>query len=398
MSQVLPSNFSLKKVAPVSNSSLRVSIGPNKSKIISTSKNNSHWSSESCEQPGHHYHQKHTGSLFWWIYIPFFIFSLTRRENAFTIKDFFFVFEKLAPYGFMRIRSEQDTLRPFFSSIEGAIFRGVIVYIESTDDTEKILFDFVKTHPYFSIYKYPYIVKRKNITILEERLDYFYNFALSKIPKNAWFIKLDADNIYSSESLLKVMSIPKNDNELICLPYLNMYCNITTKTPFFLYHDGIVKNVCDHWLLKNVGCYFEIGNKADNSSAELLITRRGIKKIRGNVQALHFPFQKSRRASLLKKERLSNMYIENEESPIIDKCKCDKSLCNYNKFYQACNDISKQMDESYNKNLELQNNHLIILDKAIQITTSFLVIFLLGFIIYLFVKNIVFHYVRAKLK
>ncbi|OHS95913.1 hypothetical protein TRFO_37991 [Tritrichomonas foetus] len=230
------------------------------------------------------------------------------------------------------------------------------------------------------------MVKRKNLQRYEERLDFFYNFVLSKIPQNAWFIKLDADNIYSKDNLQKLMEVPKNDYDIACLPYLNLYCDTTYRVPFYIYNGNqIVKNVCDHWLLKNFGCYFELVDQDDNSSYEILKTKEERHEIFVSIQALHFPFQKTRRNNWAKGAKMSKIYIRNKNRPKIDGTKCSKSLCSYQNLYQVCKEISKQSSYLYHCWWWLQDNFLSIIEEISQLIQQTQFIFTFVFLLwYLF--------------
>ncbi|OHT15972.1 beta-1,4-N-acetylgalactosaminyltransferase [Tritrichomonas foetus] len=269
----------------------------------------------------------------------FFFFFHSNKDNL--MKSYFFIFESISPYGFFRIQNEQPTLVPFLKSIENSIFRGVIVYLESYDQTEKLLFEFVKSHPYFQIFKYPFLVKRKNRTRIEERIDFFYNFVLSKIPSFSWFLKLDADNIYSSKSLFEIFRIPIKDNDMVCIPYLNIYCNTSNQIPYLIFNGNkTVYNVCDHFMLKKFNLYFELGSKTNDQSCEVLRMKEGRNKIYVSIQALHFPIQKKHRNYMIGKAKIANIIIDNKVSPKFDNIHCPKILCNYQNIYSTCQQIS----------------------------------------------------------
>ncbi|MCE3039554.1 hypothetical protein [Helicobacter anatolicus] len=124
----------------------------------------------------------------------------------------------LNPWAFIRVKDEEKTLKASLYSILGAIQRGVIAYHDITDNSEKIILEFCKKFPNFKPYHYPYTIKIKNPKTPEEYLHYFYNFALSKIPKNEFLIKIDTDHIYDSKRLFKSFYAIKNKMHVLSIP------------------------------------------------------------------------------------------------------------------------------------------------------------------------------------
>ncbi len=77
-----------------------------------------------------------------------------------------------------------------------AIKRGVIGYKDCTDSSEEIILEFCKKYPNFIPAKYPHQVFLENPPNECNKFHNHYNFVLSFIPENEWFIKIDVDHIY----------------------------------------------------------------------------------------------------------------------------------------------------------------------------------------------------------
>lgn len=143
----------------------------------------------------------------------------------------FFSFDKnsknpkspLNPWAFVRVKNEARTLRASLDSILPAIQRGVIGYNDCDDGSEEIILEFCKTYPSFIPAKYPHNIIIHNPPKLENKLYHYYNFILSFIPKNEWFIKIDVDHLYDAKRLYKSFYLPRNDKEILFIDNLNFY-------------------------------------------------------------------------------------------------------------------------------------------------------------------------------
>ncbi len=128
----------------------------------------------------------------------------------------------LNPWAFVRVKNEARTLRASLDSILPAIQRGVIGYNDCDDGSEEIILEFCKAYPSFIPVKYPYQVIIKNPPKLENKLYNYYNFVLSFIPKNEWFIKIDVDHIYDAKKLYKSFYLPRNKWDMVNYKRINL--------------------------------------------------------------------------------------------------------------------------------------------------------------------------------
>lgn len=163
----------------------------------------------------------------------------------------------LNPWAYIRVKNEIDTLQASLDSIVGGIKRGVIVYNECNDGSEEVIKNFCKKHQGFVCVEYPYEVL--GVEHLKQEREYkktlpeFYDFALSFIPKNEWFIKIDCDQIYDSEKLQKSFSLAKSFNDVVIYMQLNLH--VFDNQVFIRIKDPIVEHG-DHFLMCNRDVYF----------------------------------------------------------------------------------------------------------------------------------------------
>ncbi|MBZ8004087.1 beta-1,4-N-acetylgalactosaminyltransferase, partial [Campylobacter canadensis] len=141
----------------------------------------------------------------------------------------------------------------------------------------------------------------------ENKLDSYYNWAASFIPKGQWLFKIYVDHSYDAKKLFSSFYLAKKDNDLVSIARLNVavYENKVYVVPHY-YID-----VLDHWLIKNnnleweeamlsnVGNWTEI-NPSDKDKYENIysyeILRLKDKRIfSSELTNLHFPFIKKSR-------------------------------------------------------------------------------------------------------
>jgi len=173
------------------------------------------------------------------------------------------------------------------NSILPTITRGVIAYMNCTDGSEEIILNFCKQHPGFIPAKYDYFDLYPNEDI-GFKLSRYYNWTLALLPKNAWVIKIDADQIYNAEILLRIFLLPRYNGDLVILPKMQLHYD--SNNLYFL-KDYPFNFSRDHWLFYNRdGLVFHsvIGKfEAINIPYKHLLM--------AEISNYHFPAVKSRR-------------------------------------------------------------------------------------------------------
>ncbi|SDE33226.1 hypothetical protein [Riemerella columbipharyngis] len=219
--------------------------------------------------------------------------------------------QPVEPWAFIRVKNEIITIEACLNSILPVITKGVIGYNPSDDGTEEFIEDFCKKNPGFIPFKYDHEVlqpKDKRYLHLEsvpieQRLDTYYNAVFDKIPNGEWFIKIDCDHIYDTKKLSKLMYLPANDNDVICLPYLNFHYEKRREGKFLALLKQIpLKQHRDHWILKKteelkfiIKHNPDYKNKGDDIAWEWLSGYQNHNLMDTNVICWHFPFLKSYR-------------------------------------------------------------------------------------------------------
>lgn len=132
-------------------------------------------------------------------------------------------YSPLNPWAYIRVKNEAITLQASLESILPAFQRGVIGYNDCTDESEDIILKFCKQYPTFIPIKYPHTIDIENPQSHYNKLYVYYNYIIDWIPKNAWFIKIDADHIYNVKKLYKSFYLLKNFRQAICLARINLY-------------------------------------------------------------------------------------------------------------------------------------------------------------------------------
>ncbi len=155
--------------------------------------------------------------------------------------------------GLLRTKNGADFLSDCIDSCINALDELIIVYQESSDDTEKIIIEKQKQYPdKIRFYFYEPKVYSHNLT--EEEYNYasnlkedsihllsnYYNFALSK-AKYKYAIKIDDDQIYFSEKLKEILDLYRTNKKVkislieeIAFKYYNKLYKRTKKHPEYL--------------------------------------------------------------------------------------------------------------------------------------------------------------------
>lgn len=204
----------------------------------------------------------------------------------------------IEPYAFIRVKNEMPSLKASLESIS-FLKHGVIVYNECIDGSEQVIKAFCEKHHGFKAYKYPYKIRPLNKANWQKpetrkELYEYYNFALSKIPKNAWLLKIDADQIYLKEETLKSFKLVKYQNDVVCYPRINLH--VLDREVLVDKHVAI-RDVMDHWLIFNANLSFKPYIENDKVM-EILHIARPVRWLKTSINSYHFP--------LLKKHRFTN--------------------------------------------------------------------------------------------
>ena len=126
------------------------------------------------------------------------------------------------PWAFIRVINEARTLRASLDSILPAIQRGVIGYNDCNDGSEEIILEFCKAYPSFIPVKYPHNVIFESPPREENKFYTYYNYIVSFIPKDEWFIKIDVDHIYDAKKLYKQFYLLQT-NDILALSRIDCF-------------------------------------------------------------------------------------------------------------------------------------------------------------------------------
>lgn len=227
----------------------------------------------------------------------------------------------LNPWAFIRVSNESATLEQSLNSILGAFNRGIIVYNECTDGSDRIIQDFCKKHIGFKAIEYPYQVAqcrhKKNERATKKGLKDYYNFALSFIPQNEWLCKIDADQIYDAKKLKATFSLPRTRDDIVFYFRLNLHC---FDGRIYIDKNDPIFDPYDHWLICNRYLYFieDIQEESDDEvySWELLKIPFNYQTIIVDLNTWHFPKMKESRK---KSAKIENYIPISEYTKIIPK-------------------------------------------------------------------------------
>lgn len=210
----------------------------------------------------------------------------------------------IQPYAFIRVHNEIKTIDSCLKSILPVLKGGVIGFNSCTDGTKEYILAFCKKYPQFTPAEYPYDVipasdfrYQNHILDPDTRLDSYYNFVWSKLPKNEWIIKVDADHIFHTEYIRDLCRLPLRKQDCVILNRINLHCHngicyIDPDRPFF--------ELGDSWLIFNDHCIpkftFDRGwNDGHFYAWETLTLPPRSRFIYGILSNWHFPMVKSHR-------------------------------------------------------------------------------------------------------
>ncbi|AIL33182.1 hypothetical protein [Basilea psittacipulmonis] len=215
-------------------------------------------------------------------------------------------------WAFMRVCDEMRTLPACLNSILPVIKKGVIAYNPSEDpEEEKFILDFCQKNTGFIPFKYDYQIipagSREYLTNTERErhLDTYYNAALDQIPNGEWMIKIDADQIYDTEKLARLLSMV-DERQIVSIARMNL--NVV-EGKLHLYAQTPYVDPCDHWLLKKVSelrfkMYITDADDSNFEAYELLefpqsfCKKYGLQIVHTQLITWHFPLLKRHRRSL----------------------------------------------------------------------------------------------------
>lgn len=183
----------------------------------------------------------------------------------------------LNPWAFIRVKNEKIMLKASLQSILPAFQRGVIAYNDCTDGSEEIILDFCKKYPSFIAAKYPYEVQTNKPKTKENYLYNYYNFALSFIPDNEWFIKIDVDHIYDAKRFYKMFYIPNDDKDIVIISRIHIfiknnrvYLHDYSKFLKQIKHRFLVESGDQILIKKDKNLQFKEWKASENCSLEVL--------------------------------------------------------------------------------------------------------------------------------
>ena len=135
----------------------------------------------------------------------------------------------------------------------------------------------------------------------ENKLSKYCNFALDKIPKNEWLIKIDVDHVFDAKRLFKSFYLAQN---LLDVVYISRLHFLVKNNQVFLqkicdgYHlDDFYHLGEDHWLIYNKNLEFEIWHppgRTDLFYEGLYIKREFRNFYYTELNNYHFPLVKDR--------------------------------------------------------------------------------------------------------
>ncbi len=234
------------------------------------------------------------------------------------------------PYAFIRVKNEEKTLRASLDSMLPAIKRGVIGYNDCTDSSEEIILEFCKKYPSFIPAKYPHQVFLENPPHECNKLHSYYNFVLSLIPENEWFIKIDVDHIYEPTLLEQTFYIPRKKNHAVVYPRINfivedskIYVQNSGKSGFINGYDQLLvckRNITFTERKTSKAAQWIDNTKHENTLySESQILPNDVRYFHAPLIQWHFPAVKQRRKDYTKYlQLLSLQEFKERNSHLID--------------------------------------------------------------------------------
>lgn len=162
--------------------------------------------------------------------------------------------------GLLRVRNDAIFIESCVDSCIDALDELIIIYNDCTDNSEEIINRCKKKYPHkIYVYKYPYKVLSSKLS--EEEFNFvmslpedskhllssYYNFGLSKVQYK-YAMKIDADQIYFTDKLIKLCNIYRKNNKLNIHVILGFFISI-------LYYCRFVSKKIKFSILQLPFCY-----------------------------------------------------------------------------------------------------------------------------------------------
>ncbi len=113
---------------------------------------------------------------------------------------------------FVRVKNEIKTLEACLDSIDGVFHRIVLIHSNEPDDGSiEFMNKWCQKRPYCEIHEYPHAVLPSNDPRYQHNPPYqntlaaYYNFGLSFFEPEDWVVKIDADQIYITGTLVQAL-------------------------------------------------------------------------------------------------------------------------------------------------------------------------------------------------
>ena len=204
----------------------------------------------------------------------------------------------IRPWGFIRVFSEMKTFPLMLESIRGAVDKGVIAtHVGNSDETVAYAKRFCEDNPGFIFFEYPHTVvpafseRYLEHPPYENTLAAYYNAVLAHIPAGAWFVKLDADQIYDARLLKEAFRLIQTPRDRVDFPRLNVVINAG--------HPEALSYICpqDQWVLKKrAGVHFKnvmgYTPSHDFYAYEMLVSDTPFSRT-AKALTIHFPYEKT---------------------------------------------------------------------------------------------------------
>jgi hypothetical protein len=122
-------------------------------------------------------------------------------------------------------------------------------------------------------------------------LDAYCNAVLSLVLGNLWLMNVDADQIYETLVLLKVIRSVRSAMTVVCFPRVKLICR---SQKAFVFRSGPVINPCDRWIVFNSEITFRMNLRRDFGGPwEEAIFRHSVARVSAPLVIYHVPYEKS---------------------------------------------------------------------------------------------------------
>jgi hypothetical protein len=198
-------------------------------------------------------------------------------------------------WALIRVRDE-PLFAQMLDSIEPLFYHGVIAWQAGDNASGVVARRFCGSHPGFICHEYPFDVlppgdaRYFRAPARERCLDVYYNAVLAMVPRGAWVMKLDADQLYVTDALRPYLRVSYDRETQICFPRVQMVCR---GGDAWVFGPRAVLNPCDQWILMHYGMFFTMDfTRRWGGPWEFLVLDRPVKKKHARLLIYHFPFQK----------------------------------------------------------------------------------------------------------